>query len=69
MGEPQPASHRGARDLEIAINEAIEACDGDLRATVRALIVANGFSALGRCSMKLPSRSRAGASDSAGRGR
>jgi hypothetical protein len=45
MGEPQPdIADRGARrDLEMAVNEAIEACDGDLRATVRALIVANGF--------------------------
>ena len=31
------------RDLEVAVDEAIKACDGDLRATVRALIVANGF--------------------------
>ena len=30
-------------DLEVSVNEAIEACDGDLRATVRALIVANAF--------------------------
>ena len=28
-------------DLEAAVNVAIAACDGDLRATVRALIVAN----------------------------
>ena len=30
-------------DLEIAIDQAIAACDGDLRATIRALIVANDF--------------------------
>jgi hypothetical protein len=29
--------------LEIATDEAIAACDGDLRATVQALIVANGL--------------------------
>jgi hypothetical protein len=31
------------RELEIAINQAIATCDGDLRATIRALIVANNF--------------------------
>ena len=30
-------------ELEAAVNEAITACDGDLRATIRALIVANNF--------------------------
>jgi hypothetical protein len=30
-------------DLEGAVNQAIAACDGDLRATIRALIVANNF--------------------------
>jgi hypothetical protein len=30
-------------ELEIAIDQAIAACDGDLRATIRALIVANNF--------------------------
>jgi hypothetical protein len=29
--------------LEAAVAQAIEACDGDLRATIRALIVANEF--------------------------
>jgi len=33
----------GASALEASINAAIEACDGDMRATVRALIIANGF--------------------------
>ena len=44
-GEPRPdlADRGDRRDLDVAVNEAIEACDGDLRATVRALIVANGF--------------------------
>jgi regulator of replication initiation timing len=30
-------------ELEAAINQAIAACDGDLRATIGALIVANSF--------------------------
>lgn len=30
-------------DLETAIDQAIAACDGDPRATVRALIIANDF--------------------------
>jgi hypothetical protein len=30
-------------ELEIATDQAIAACDGDLRATIRALIVANNF--------------------------
>jgi hypothetical protein len=30
-------------ELEIAIDQAIAACDGDLRATIGALIVANHF--------------------------
>lgn len=30
-------------ELEAAINQAIKACDGDLRATIGALIVANSF--------------------------
>ncbi len=31
------------RELEAVVHEAIAACDGDLRATIRALIVANHF--------------------------
>jgi hypothetical protein len=30
-------------ELESAVDDAIAACDGDLRATIRALIVANNF--------------------------
>jgi hypothetical protein len=30
-------------DLDFAIDQAIAACDGDLRATIRALIVGNNF--------------------------
>jgi hypothetical protein len=29
--------------LDVAVDQAIAACDGDLRATIRALIVANEF--------------------------
>lgn len=30
-------------ELETAVDQAISACDGDLRATIRALIVANDY--------------------------
>jgi hypothetical protein len=30
-------------ELETAVSQAIAACDGDLRATIRALVVANHF--------------------------
>ena len=30
-------------DLEFAVDEAIDACGGDMRAAIRALIVANNF--------------------------
>jgi hypothetical protein len=30
-------------ELEAAVDQAIAACDGDLRATVRALVIANNF--------------------------
>ena len=30
-------------ELELAVDQAIAACDGDLRATIRALVVANSF--------------------------
>ena len=30
-------------DLDLGVDAAIAACDGDLRATIRALIVANSF--------------------------
>ena len=36
---PQP----GPDALEVATDQAIAACDGDLRATVRALIIAIGL--------------------------
>lgn len=36
-------SPAGDDDLEAAVDEAIAACDGDLRATIRALLIANNF--------------------------
>jgi hypothetical protein len=39
---PQPRPEQDD-ELEAAVDQAIEACDGDLRATIRALIVANDY--------------------------
>ena len=41
--ESAPVAQGSAGDLDIAIDQAIAACDGDLRATIGALIVANNF--------------------------
>jgi hypothetical protein len=38
--QPSPEPNDG---LEDAVNQAISACGGDLRATIRALIVANDY--------------------------
>jgi hypothetical protein len=38
--QPMPAE---GSELDAAVDEAIAACDGNLRATIRALIVANNF--------------------------
>jgi hypothetical protein len=40
--DPQPDA-QDADELETAIDQAITVCDGDMRATIRALIVANNF--------------------------
>jgi hypothetical protein len=40
MPEPKP---KQGDDLEAAVDAALAACDGDPRATIRALIVANSF--------------------------
>ena len=40
--EPLP-SEQDSSELEAAIDQAINACGGDLRATIGALIVANSF--------------------------
>ncbi|SDR64171.1 hypothetical protein SAMN05519103_09483 [Rhizobiales bacterium GAS113] len=43
-GDAMPAeTPRASADLESAVEAAIGACDGDPRAAVRALIVANAF--------------------------
>ena len=36
-------SNRRADELEVAVDQAIAACDGDARAAIRALILANDF--------------------------
>jgi hypothetical protein len=38
-----PQAQAAEDDLEAAVDQAIAACDGDLRAAIRALIVANSF--------------------------
>ena len=38
--QPNPSGDDG---LEAAVDQAIAACGGDLRATIRALIVANNY--------------------------
>jgi len=43
MSSESEPNAQGADDLEAAVDEAIGACGGDLRATIRALIVANGY--------------------------
>jgi hypothetical protein len=40
--ESQPNT-QDADELETAIDQAVAACGGDLRATIRALIVANNY--------------------------
>jgi hypothetical protein len=40
---PEPSPQPQPDALEIATDQAIAACDGDARATVQALIVANGL--------------------------
>ena len=40
--EPQPNA-QGADEHEIAIDQAIATCGGDMRATIRTLIVANNY--------------------------
>ncbi|MEH2551739.1 hypothetical protein V1283_008384 [Bradyrhizobium sp. AZCC 2262] len=42
-GSPEPNQQPEPDALEIATDQAITACDGDLRATVQALIVANSL--------------------------
>ncbi|MCP3461107.1 hypothetical protein [Bradyrhizobium sp. CCGUVB23] len=43
MSSASEANAWDAGELEVAIDQAIAACDGDLRSTIRALIVANEY--------------------------
>ena len=40
---PQPNAEGDDDGLEAAVDQAISACGGDMRATIRALIVANEY--------------------------
>ncbi len=40
---PERQTLTDAEMLEAAVDEAIAACEGDLRATIRALVIANAF--------------------------
>jgi hypothetical protein len=40
---PEASPPSAAIDLDVAVDQAIAACGGDARETVKALIVANGF--------------------------
>jgi hypothetical protein len=42
-GSPEPNPQQEADALEVATEQVIAACDGDLRAAVQALIVANSL--------------------------
>ena len=43
MSSAPQANAQDTEDLEAAIDQAIAACDGDMRATIRALIMANSY--------------------------
>lgn len=43
MSSASQANAWEADELEAAVDQAIAACDGDLRSTIRALIVANDY--------------------------
>jgi hypothetical protein len=43
MSSASQANAQDTEDLEAAIDQAIAACDGDMRATIRALITANNY--------------------------
>jgi len=48
---PEPTSGAETARLEAAVDQAIRACDGDLRGTIRALILANEFLEQELCAM------------------
>jgi hypothetical protein len=41
--DPQPNPQEESERLDVATGQAIAACDGDMRSTIRALILANEF--------------------------
>lgn len=41
--DPQPNPQEESERLDAAADQAIAACDGDMRSTIRALILANEF--------------------------
>ena len=43
MSSSSPATAEDDNGLEAAVDQAIAACGGDMRSTIRALIVANEF--------------------------
>jgi FAD/FMN-containing dehydrogenase len=43
MSSASEANAQDADELEAAVDQAIAACGGDMRATIRALIVANEY--------------------------
>ena len=43
MSSASEANAQDTEDLEAAIDQAIAVCEGDMRATIRALIVANNY--------------------------
>ena len=43
MSSCSQSNAQDADGLEAAVDQAIAACDGDMRSTIRALIVANEF--------------------------
>lgn len=43
MPSPPEPSPQPTDELEAAVDQAISACGGDLRATIRALVVANDY--------------------------
>ncbi len=43
MPSHAPPTPQGADELEFAVDQAIAACDGNMRSAIRALIVANDY--------------------------
>ena len=43
ISAPSPANAKEDNGLEAAVDQAIAACGGDVRSTIRALIVANEY--------------------------